>query len=185
MESLSVNYLNKPYDGGELERLAVNDSALIAGLRSHLRRDIREAGAEPIFTVAAMSRAGGELDMHFTAKPLWKALKLEEPQDARDALALELHGVPYAALPDDGPEQDHIARTARHDDGGGAISAPYAYTMHTAAVLGGYGWDAWMIETATGECIGDGWGIEPHEARVNALRDAEFTVGKLKEETAQ
>jgi len=64
------------------------------------------------------------------------------------------------------------------------MSAPYAYTMHTAASTDGYGWDAWMIETATGECIGDGWGIEPHEARMNALRDAEFTTGKLKEETA-
>ena len=64
------------------------------------------------------------------------------------------------------------------------MKAPYAYTMHAAASPDGYGWDAWMIETATGECIGDGWGIEPHEARMNALRDAEFTTGKLKEETA-
>jgi len=65
------------------------------------------------------------------------------------------------------------------------MNAPYDYTMHAAASPDGYGWDAWMIETATGECIGDGWGIEPHEARMNALHDAEFTTGKLKEGTAQ
>jgi cobaltochelatase CobS len=52
-----MQYLSKPYDAAELDRLAVNDSAIVAGLRSHLRRDIREAGGEPSSTVAAMSRA--------------------------------------------------------------------------------------------------------------------------------
>ena len=69
-----------------------------------------DGGELGYISIAEIIAEGGELDLHFTPKPLWKALKLDEPQDARDALAMELHGVPYAALPDDGPEQDHIAR---------------------------------------------------------------------------
>jgi len=69
-----------------------------------------DGGELGYISIAEIIAVGGELDLFFTAKPLWKALKLEEPQSARDALAMELHGVPYASLPDDGPEQDHIAR---------------------------------------------------------------------------
>jgi len=69
-----------------------------------------DGGELNYISIAEIIAAGGELDLHFTPKPLWQALKLEEPQSARDALAMELHGMFYAALPDDGPEQDHIAR---------------------------------------------------------------------------
>jgi len=69
-----------------------------------------DGGELGYISIAEIIAAGGELDLFFTPKPLWKALKLEEPQSARDVLAMELHGVPYASLPDDGPEQDHIAR---------------------------------------------------------------------------
>lgn len=69
-----------------------------------------DGGELGYISIAEIIAEGGELDLFFTAKPLWQALKLEEPQSARDALAMELHGVLYAALPDDGPEQDHIAR---------------------------------------------------------------------------
>lgn len=34
-----MNYLPTPYDRAALERLTVTDSALVAGLRSHVRRD--------------------------------------------------------------------------------------------------------------------------------------------------
>jgi len=69
-----------------------------------------DGGELGYISIAEIIAVGGELDLFFTPKPLWQALKLEEPQSARDALAMELHGVLYAALPDDGPEQDHIAR---------------------------------------------------------------------------
>ena len=69
-----------------------------------------DGGELGYISIAEIIAEGGELDLYFTPTPLWKVLKLDEPQDARDALAMELHGVPYAALPDDGPEQDHIAR---------------------------------------------------------------------------
>ena len=69
-----------------------------------------DGGELGYISIAEIIAEGGGLDLHFTAKPLWQALKLEEPQSARDALAMELHGVLYGALPDDGPEQDHIAR---------------------------------------------------------------------------
>jgi len=69
-----------------------------------------DGGELGYISIAEIIANGGELDLFFTAKPLWQALKLEEPQSARDVLAMELHGMLYAALPDDGPEQDHIAR---------------------------------------------------------------------------
>ena len=69
-----------------------------------------DGGELGYISIAEIIANGGELDLFFTAKPLWQAWKLEKPQSARDALAMELHGVLYAALPDDGPEQDHIAR---------------------------------------------------------------------------
>ena len=69
-----------------------------------------DGGELGYISIAEIIAAGGELDLFFTPKPLWKALNLEEPQSARDALAMELHGMPYAALPGDGPEQDQIAR---------------------------------------------------------------------------
>lgn len=70
-----------------------------------------DGGELGYISIAEIIAEGGELDLYFAPEPLWKALKLDEPQDdARDALAMELHGVPYAELPDDGPEQDHIAR---------------------------------------------------------------------------
>ncbi len=59
---------------------------------------------------------------------------------------------------------------------------PYAFTMHCVASPDGYGWDAWLIDETDGSCVGDGWGVEPHEARIYALRDAEHTTGKLREE---
>lgn len=81
------------------------------------RADLFGDGGElGCISIAEIIAEGGELDLYFTPKPLWKALKLDEPQDARDALAMELHGVPYAELPDDGPEQDHIARVTAFVD---------------------------------------------------------------------
>ncbi len=41
-----MNYLSSPYDRAALDRLTVTDSALVAGLRSHVRRDALHAQPE-------------------------------------------------------------------------------------------------------------------------------------------
>ena len=99
---------------------APNDSTPGEQLQAFGHADLfGDGGKLGYISIAEIIANGGELDLFFTAKPLWQALTLKEPQSARDVLAMELHGMLYAALPDDGPEQDYIARMIAS---GGAIA---------------------------------------------------------------
>jgi hypothetical protein len=40
-----------------------------------------DGGELGYISIAEIIAEGGELDLHFTAKPLWQALKLDEPQE--------------------------------------------------------------------------------------------------------
>jgi len=111
-----MQYLSKPYDPAELDRLPVNDSALVAGLRSHLRRDIREAGSELSSTVAAMSRAEllaalqNELLPLPVARPVATVRAGGDPASAlADAIRAAMESVTPAAQPLD---EDAVRRIA-------------------------------------------------------------------------
>lgn len=60
---------------------APNDSTPGEQLQAFGHADLFGDGGElGYISIAEIIAEGGELDLHFTAKPLWQALKLEEPK---------------------------------------------------------------------------------------------------------
>ena len=113
-----MQYIPKPYDPAALEMLAVNDGALVAGLRSHLRRDIREAGGEPSSTVAAMSRAellAALKDEHLPL-PAVRTAATARAADPANALADAIRAAMESVAPPAAPMDEEAVRRIAADE---------------------------------------------------------------------
>lgn len=117
-----MQYIPKPYDPAALEMLAVNDGALVAGLRSHLRRDIREAGGEPSSTVAAMSRAELLAALKDEHLPLPAASRpvatMRAGADPANALADAIRAAMESVAPQAAPLDEEAVRAIAADEAG-------------------------------------------------------------------
>ena len=113
-----MQYIPKPYDPAALEMLAVNDGALVAGLRSHLRRDIREAGGEPSSAVAAMSRAellAALKDEHLPL-PAVRTVATARAADPANALADAIRAAMESVAPAAAPMDEEAVRRIAADE---------------------------------------------------------------------
>ena len=115
-----MQYSPKPYDPAALEMLAVNDGALVAGLRSHLRRDIREAGGEPSSTVAAMSRAEllAALQNELLPLPASRPVATARAADPANALADAIRAAMESVAPAAAPMDEEAVRRIAADEAG-------------------------------------------------------------------
>lgn len=103
-----MNYLTSPYNPEELSRLTVTDSALVAGLRSHVRRDSLHPAPERLRRDECISLLLGEIEA-----PAMARANIGASGDPADNLAAVLRAAMAAQRP---PLDEDEVRELAHDE---------------------------------------------------------------------